>query len=395
MVGLAIPPASQAAPTSWFGYNDDFAHHDPWAWPGQWPNKSTLSGAELEARLAEEQRIQDMMAHAQRGGSKTIRYPVLWSRVEANRGTLRWNYYDYVFQQAGARGIRPILVLMDAPCWALDGWWACKKFGPGVQPPYGVNGQEAIRPNTVHNGSFLNFAATATDRYGSAAGMEIWNEPNLPKNWAPSGHNGNSDNEYAELVVYGAFGVIATNPNMPVLAGGVSPTNNSGTWGTTWKQWLDSFYRHPIYNGVPMRDWFQFLSAHPYSTRNPNNGPLSSMKDRYDDYREVKNNRRDNSPIWVTEVGLTTNDNYDGSQKVSEANQGAYLANVEDTWTGKEMFGMIIHRLYDTHPPNARDNSFDAGAGTMRLQLTPLPPQPAQPKYAFCLMASRHGQASC
>ena len=391
-IALALPAPSQAGALYWYGYNADFAAPPlggPDAATPSWPAKSTLSGRALIAREREEARIDTMLQHAVSGGSKMIRVNLLWSFVENTRGYRDWSYYDYFFSRVQRFGLRPIIVLVASPRWATETYNHMSLFDtPG--PNGRINA--AVRPSGAAMPAFSLFSQAAAARYSvnwanpsdpnvkvSAAAFEVWNEPNLPEYWNPVSMSA-STHEYALLTWYAAVGVKTGNPYAAVIAGGVSPGRDG------WRSWLSNYYGQ--YDGQ-VKDWFDGLAAHPYAHRKlDGTSVVESIMKQYDGVLGAKVVAGDASPIWVTEVGITTNPWWPWDDKGTEVQQGNWLATVEDRLRDRGAAAMIVHTLYDA-PPSA---SWDSGSGVMRA---PGSTAPAQPKYAYCMMARRHSSPVC
>ena len=109
------------------------------------------------------QNVDDVIA----SGSKYARFFVLWSDVEATRGTfdslLLQTYHDQ-FARLNAAGVKPVVVVMGAPSWANGS-------SDRLVPPR----------NAADFGAFVG--AFAAQLRGKVGGYEIWNEPDETAFW--------------------------------------------------------------------------------------------------------------------------------------------------------------------------------------------------------------------
>ena len=98
-----------------------------------------------------------------------IRYVVPWLRVERLEGTYDWATEDATYALALEAGLKPLIVLATAPCWA--------------HPSVPCGRHKAVRPDPDYVDEFGDFARAAAKRYPEAVGFEVWNESNLPAFW--------------------------------------------------------------------------------------------------------------------------------------------------------------------------------------------------------------------
>jgi hypothetical protein len=103
------------------------------------------------------QNVDDVIA----SGAKYARFFVLWSDVEANRGSfdnLLMQTYSDQFGRLNAAGVRPVVVVMGAPSWANGS-------SDRLVPPH----------NAADFGAFTG--QLAAKLRGKVAGYEIWTRP--------------------------------------------------------------------------------------------------------------------------------------------------------------------------------------------------------------------------
>lgn len=156
---------------------------------------------------------------------------------------------DHLVSGATGRGLKVLLSVAKAPEWSrvtteMDG------------PP----------ADFAQFGQFMEFLAA---RYqGNVAAYELWNEPNLQREWngAPL-----SAASFVELVRAGAAGVRAGDPQALIISGAPATTGvNDGVVAIDDRVYLQAM----LQNGVG--DVVDAIGAHPYGWANP---PWASASD--------------------------------------------------------------------------------------------------------------------
>ena len=107
-----------------------------------------------------------------------------WSGVETSRGSYNWYGSDPLYNRLQARGIRPLWVLIAAPCYAQPNPGAC------------ADGNDQMHPARAYYDEFADFAVAAAKRYPDSIGFEVWNEPNYPRYWGGPPEPG----DYAQML---------------------------------------------------------------------------------------------------------------------------------------------------------------------------------------------------
>ena len=166
---------------------------------------------------------------------------------------------------------------------------------------------------------------------------EIWNEPNNPAitQVPPSAYTTLLKNVYSTIKV--------SDPNKPVVSGGMSPggTNGDCCTGTTSLStpatYLDEVYKA---NGGNSNGIFDAVGYHPYETSDysatSGNGNVSGGGFRATHFiRQVMNKYGDNSKkIWGTEAGLNSCSAYGGgsTRGMTEAERSRRFQNDMKDW---------------------------------------------------------------
>lgn len=171
---------------------------------------STLLHLETDPNSPELDRSLDMI---KAGGFGFIRQLLPWSQVEHDPGVYDWALFDNLVAKAQARNLQVIFRLDQPPPWSrlkiMDGWTAEQKLAVTGPPD---NYQD-----------FYNFAAKVAERYkGKVRYYQIWNEPNLTREW-----NGQKVDaaRYVELLKGTYRSIKAADPAAQVLDAPLAPTD--------------------------------------------------------------------------------------------------------------------------------------------------------------------------
>lgn len=209
----------------------------------------------------------------------------------------RFAELDAFIDQANVLGIKVMLGVSKAPEWS--------------------------RPTTELDGPpsdfalFEQFTAYLASRYtGKVAAYELWNEPNLLREW-----NGRSLNasELVTLIQFGATGVRQHDTQAVIISGAPATTGiNDGVTAVDDRVYLQQMLASGVGNIVDA------IGIHPYGASNPpdsttsapdpvtsshNNHPSFFFLDTLIDYQTLLTQANINKPIWVTEFGWGTFEN--------------------------------------------------------------------------------------
>lgn len=265
-------------------------------------------------------------------GADTARVDVAWASLqEGGRGQISSWYadrLDHLVTASAARGIRPIITLLDTPCWASSAPATIKQSCSGA---YWDRGTQFYAPTDPADFGWI--AGWVASHYGTRlAAIELWNEPNF------------DDGSYADLrapdkaVAYTAMveaaypAIKSAAPSLPVLAGSLSYSDT---------QFLDRLF------AAGMRH-FDGISVHPY---NEGRAPGSAYDPKWikadfvhglpalhDDM--VAKGFSDRS-VWITEMGWSTCAAGSSYWCVTPTQQASYLASAvgyASTWTWLRSF---------------------------------------------------------
>ncbi len=171
----------------------------------------------------------------QDAGFRWVKQEFAWREIEgANKGHFDWERTDRIMDQIDAHGLKVIARLGVQPQWAGGGF-------PEVGPPNNIQ-------------DFADFAAALAERYkGRIDAYQIWNEPNLAREW---GNRPPNAAEYTEMLKAAYQAIKAIDPYPIIISAGLAPTTRN-----------DDVARPDIYYIQEMYDagagpYFDALGAH-------------------------------------------------------------------------------------------------------------------------------------
>jgi len=224
---------------------------------------------------------------------------VSWREYEASKGNIDYPRLDTIVDALEAGKLNILLTVTDAPDWA--------------------------RSSHIENGppdDFADYAAfvsaLATHYAGRVRAYEIWNEPNLRREWNSNTHP-ISAQSYADLL-RGAYAAIkAADPAATVVSAGLAPTGfNDGINAIDDRLFLAALYP------LGLTDISDAIGAHPFGFGNPPDSvccsapdgvlthyghPSFYFLDTLHDYHQIMLDNGDlNRQIWVTQFGWGTSE---------------------------------------------------------------------------------------
>jgi hypothetical protein len=244
-----------------------------------------------------------------------------WRLIEPEKGNFQWNDTDQLMQASVAAGVRVIARIDSPPDWARSDR---ANDGP---------------PNRLDD--LDSFVFALVDRYkpGSAFGtldaVELWDEPNLDREWGGQIINFAAASQYVNLLCTGYRAAKRANPDIVTISAALSPT------GTTNGRAMDDVvYLGWLYQ-AGMRPCFDVLGAHGAGYKAPpwvSPDDLARFKQwgghasfgfrRVEQLRQVMERNGDaNKQIWLTEFGWTSDPIHQAYawHRVSEQEKADYI----------------------------------------------------------------------
>ena len=220
-----------------------------------------------------------------------------WREIERTaKGQFDWTESDRIVRASQDAGIGIIARLDFEPMWA--------------------------RKDLAHNGppdnyqDYWDFVSAFVSRYragspiGHVRAIEVWNEPNLDREWGNQPINADSAADYVRLLGGAYQAAHAADPDIVVLTAGLSPTGVTDGHSADDLDYLKWMY------AAGARGKFDALGAHANTQAPEVIVPLGSLKDfphpsfyfrRIEQLRQVMVDNGDAAKqVWLVEWGWTS-----------------------------------------------------------------------------------------
>ncbi|GIK55429.1 MAG: cellulase family glycosylhydrolase [Chloroflexi bacterium] len=259
----------------------------------------------------------EIFIHLAALGVGWVKVQVSWKLYEPAPGQLhseRFAELDAFVSRANAHGLRVLLSVSKAPEWS--------------------------RPTTEMDGPPSDFAlyerfmrALAARYRGRVAAYELWNEPNLQREWNGFPMGGAL---FGDLLRAGATGARAADPDVVLIAGAPAVTGiNDRVTAVDDRLFLQEMLQagvaglvdgigvHPYGYGNPPDS----TAVHPSPlTRSHNNHPSFFFADTLADYQQILAENGAALPLWVTEFGWGSFENV----AAAPPDEAAFMADVSE-----------------------------------------------------------------
>jgi hypothetical protein len=273
---------------------------------------------------------------AQGLGVGWVKQQVTWHTIEHGPDNFEWEPLDRAVEACAGFGFKLLLSVVHAPDWTR-----VSELETGPPADY------------AEFGRFMGQLAT---RYrGRVAAYELWNEPNLAREWRGDTLD---PARFVALVAEGATAVRAADPDVLVISGAPAVTGiNDGVEAIDDRVFLRGMYEAGV------AQWVDGIGAHPYGFANPpdeswqdsahvasshNDHPSFFFRDTLEDYHAIMTAYGDTGrQIWVTEFGWPSTERmgrmdatgWEYGRQVSEAQQADYVVRAfrmgeERPWVG-------------------------------------------------------------
>ncbi len=245
------------------------------------------------------QNVDSTIAQVVKLGMHWVKLEARWRDLEATRGVIDYTALDAVVDSLRSHNLDILMTITTAPDWA--------------------------RSSHVENGPpddlalFAQFAGELAAHYaGRVQAYEIWNEPNLRREWN-SAFFPISAEVYADLLASAYAAIKAVDPAAVVISAGLAPTGfNDGINAIDDRVYLDALYAQGL------TQFSDAVGAHPYGFANPPDAtccvapegvpshyghPSFYFLDTLADYHAIMLKYGDESKlIWVTRFGWGTSE---------------------------------------------------------------------------------------
>jgi len=169
-----------------------------------------------------------------------VKQEFAWREIEGlGKGRYDWSVTDRIVEQVGSIGPKLMVRLDSEPTWAS-----------GVTYP---NDKTIMSPPRNYQ-DFADFAYEVAKRYrGRIAAYQIWNEPNLAREWGGKAPN---PGDYTQLLKVGYQAIKRADPNAIVISAGLAPTTRNDQVARP-----DTAYLRDMY-AAGASPYFDALGAH-------------------------------------------------------------------------------------------------------------------------------------
>ena len=269
-------------------------------------------GVQLDINLSQ-QDWAVAMGNLEHLGVEWIKVQLPWKDMQPNGpGTRNDEFFSRVEQyleDASRRGFNVLVSIAKAPAWARS---TQAEDGPPSNPQHLADFISLVL-NEINAG----LARPMLGDYIDA--VEVWNEPNLLREWQGSlPFNGAG---YMQLFGPAYQAVRAYSPTIGVITGGLAPTSTSAN-SVDDRDFLRQMFAAGLGNYPDVG-----IGVHPYGWGNPpdavccnavdgqgwDDDPHFFFADTMREYREIiANNGRSGMPLWVTELGWASWDGFPG-----------------------------------------------------------------------------------
>jgi len=265
-----------------------------------------------------------------------VKQQVQWHTIEHGPDNFDWANLDQAVAACNERGLRLLLGVTHAPDWTR-----ASELESGPPADYA---------------QFGRFMRQLAARYrGKVAAYELWNEPNLAREWRGDTLD---PARFVALVAAGAQAVRAADPDAIIISGAPAVTGiNDGVEAIDDRVYLRGMYDAGI------AQWVDAIGVHPYGFANPpgeswqdtvhratghNDHPSFFFRDTLQDYHQIMLEHGDTThTLWATEFGWACIENmgamnvtgWEYGREISEAQQGEYIVRAfhfgdERPWIG-------------------------------------------------------------
>jgi hypothetical protein len=293
-----------------------------------------------------------LLAETKAGGGDTVRFGVSWAAAQPDP-LLGYNFTDSdaAYEKAVGLGLRPVIVLTSAPCWA--------------HPSVACDGTyNSVRPDNAFLREWTAFASAVATRYPAARGFEIWNEPNLAGFWGTDP----SPRSYVRLLRASAAGIRQTRSQVPVVFGGPAPVATAA-----------GYLQHAYRRGAAK--YSDKLAIHVYPIRHP---VVQNVLDQARRAITIQRRYDPTGALWVTEAGVSTAPDPYWQPRVNPRYQSQDLVKIYQGLRDQGVKLIIVFRLRDPVAGLFPPQSWQTGLGVEYSN--------GRPKLAYCALANERGQ---
>ncbi|NWF69290.1 MAG: cellulase family glycosylhydrolase [Chloroflexi bacterium] len=242
-----------------------------------------------------------------------------WEDLEPEPGLWSFVASDRIVDQAESYGLHLVVRLSDAPDWSHPSV-------PGRRREDFIDAP----PDAQYMDAWANYCGTVAARYrGRISAYQIWNEPNLSREW---GNREPNAAEFVELLRRCSAAIRAADPAAILISAGLATTGNQDVTAHR-----DDIFLQEMYD-AGFQQYIDVVGAHAPGYRAPEYGPDDAERDgfgrwstfrRIEDLRKIMVRNGDAArQMAILELGWTTDQREDSQYRwfaVDEAQQADYL----------------------------------------------------------------------
>jgi LysM repeat protein/aryl-phospho-beta-D-glucosidase BglC (GH1 family) len=244
-------------------------------------------------------------------GMTWVRQGVLWRVLEPTKGAIDFGGLDGTIDTLNSNGFKVMLTVYSAPDWA-------RTTNAESGPPTDFN-------------DFATFVGALAAHYkGRVQAYEIWNEPNIRREWAGRPLSAAS---YVELLRLAYTAIKQVDSDAIVVSAGLAPTGyNDGVNAIDDRTFLRQAY------AAGLGSYSDAIGAHPYGWANPPDSTCCTaspgvsgwfndrsfyFRDTLKDYRDIMVQNGDSGTfLWATRFGWGSSDGLVTDPNVVNTNYG-------------------------------------------------------------------------
>jgi len=201
-----------------------------------------------------------------------VKQTFAWEDIEPLQDEWHFQESDRILDELERRGMKLVARLTDTPGWALD---------PALAPDTFIDSPPA------NPADYANYCGAVASRYrGRIAAYQIWNEPNLSREW---GNQTPSAAGYVGLLKACSEAIRAADPSAILISAGLSPT---GTYDD--RAHPDDIYLQAMYD-AGFEQYVDVVGVHAPGFSPPERSPDRAVEmgsQRFFTFRRVEDLRK-------------------------------------------------------------------------------------------------------